>query len=129
MGEVCGCEAWSAFVCLRFVCALVVLLEVCRVRFARVSCPRLRFEESTSISWEEHSLSQKAKILMYLPMYRSRPTRTLYSERRRNAADARASARVRVRACGRAAFSAASAAGQQTRWESIAWNDAVHRWK
>ena len=32
-----------AFVCCCFACGFVLLLEVFRVRFARVSCPRLRF--------------------------------------------------------------------------------------
>ena len=32
-----------AFVCCCFACDCVLELVVCRVRFARVSCPRLRF--------------------------------------------------------------------------------------
>ena len=33
-----------AFVCCCFACDCVLELVVCRVRFARVSCPRLRLE-------------------------------------------------------------------------------------
>ena len=46
--EVCGCVrvnmrcVWVAFVCRCFACDCVLEL-VCRVRFARVSCPWLRF--------------------------------------------------------------------------------------
>ena len=35
---------WVAFVCCCFACDCVLELVVCRVRFARVSCPWLRFE-------------------------------------------------------------------------------------
>ena len=34
---------WGAFVACCFACGCVLELVVCRVRFARVSCPRLRF--------------------------------------------------------------------------------------
>ena len=34
---------WGAFVGCCFACGCVLELVVCRVRFARVSCPRLRF--------------------------------------------------------------------------------------
>ena len=34
---------WVAFVCCCFACDCVLELVVCRVRFARVSCPWLRF--------------------------------------------------------------------------------------
>ena len=37
-------SVWSAFVCWCFACGFVLELEVCRVRFARVSCLRLIFE-------------------------------------------------------------------------------------
>jgi hypothetical protein len=37
-------EYMCAFVCRCSACGLVLELEVCRVRFARVSCPRLRFD-------------------------------------------------------------------------------------
>ena len=37
---------WVAFVCCCFACDCVLELVVCRVRFARVSCPRLRFGEA-----------------------------------------------------------------------------------
>ena len=40
--NVSGC-VWVAFVCCCFACDCVLELVVCRVRFARVSCPRLRF--------------------------------------------------------------------------------------
>ena len=47
-GCVCACElsgcVWVAFVCCCFACDCVLELVVCRVRFARVSCPWLRFE-------------------------------------------------------------------------------------
>ena len=42
----CACErevCLVAFVCCCFACDCVLELVVCRVRFARVSCPRLRF--------------------------------------------------------------------------------------
>ena len=45
-GCVCACErevCLVAFVCCCFACDCVLELVVCRVRFARVSCPRLRF--------------------------------------------------------------------------------------
>ena len=48
-GCVCACErevCLVAFVCCCFACDCVLELVVCRVRFARVSCPRLRFETS-----------------------------------------------------------------------------------
>ena len=41
--NVSGC-VWVAFVCCCFACDCVLELVVCRVRFARVSCPWLRFE-------------------------------------------------------------------------------------
>ena len=41
--NVSGC-VWVAFVCCCFACDCVLELAVCRVRFARVSCPWLRFE-------------------------------------------------------------------------------------
>ena len=47
--RVCVCvsvrclSGWCAFVCCCFACDFVLLLEVFRVRFARVSCPRLKF--------------------------------------------------------------------------------------
>ena len=47
--EVCECVrvnvrfVWGAFVSCWFACGCVLELAVCRVRFARVSCPRLRF--------------------------------------------------------------------------------------
>ena len=34
---------WGAFVSCCFACGCVLELDVCRVRFARVSCPRFRF--------------------------------------------------------------------------------------
>ena len=40
--NVSGC-VWVAFVCCCFACDCVLELAVCRVRFARVSCPWLRF--------------------------------------------------------------------------------------
>ena len=40
--NVSGC-VWVAFVCCCFACDCVLELVVCRVRFARVSCPWLRF--------------------------------------------------------------------------------------
>ena len=46
---VCACErevclgSWVAFVCCCFACDCVLELVVCRVRFARVFCPWLRF--------------------------------------------------------------------------------------
>ena len=43
--NVSGC-VWVAFVCCCFACDCVLELVVCRVRFARVSCPRLRFGNS-----------------------------------------------------------------------------------
>ena len=42
--NVSGC-VWIAFVCCCFACDCVLELVVCRVRFARVSCPRLRFNK------------------------------------------------------------------------------------
>ena len=49
-GCVCACErevCLVAFVCCCFACDCVLELVVCRVRFARVSCPRLRFDGLT----------------------------------------------------------------------------------
>ena len=40
-----------AFVCRCSACGLVLELEVCRVRFARVSCPRLRFGNGSSCNY------------------------------------------------------------------------------
>ena len=37
------CVRDRLIVCCCFVCGFVLLLEVFRVRFARLSCPRLRF--------------------------------------------------------------------------------------
>ena len=39
---------WGAFVSCCFACGCVLELVVCRVRFARVSCPRLRLEIQVS---------------------------------------------------------------------------------
>ena len=53
-GERFVCLVWCAFVCRLFTCGLAFEFEVCRVRFARVSCPRLRFGgiiDPTSISF------------------------------------------------------------------------------
>ena len=61
--EVCECVrvnvrfVWGAFVSCWFACGCVLELAVCRVRFARVSCPRLRFENgcmhaSLKIFWK-----------------------------------------------------------------------------
>ena len=53
-GCVCACErevclvCLVAFVCCCFACDCVLELVVCRVRFERVSCPRLRFEWTTT---------------------------------------------------------------------------------
>ena len=47
----CACErevCLVAFVCCCFACDCVLELVVCRVRFARVSCPRLRFGKPTN---------------------------------------------------------------------------------
>ena len=46
--KVSGC-VWVAFLCCCFACDCVLELVVCRVRFARVSCPWLRFECNTNL--------------------------------------------------------------------------------
>ena len=43
---------WGAFVGCCFACGCVLELVVCRVRFARVSCPRLRFVYSLRVGVE-----------------------------------------------------------------------------
>ena len=40
---------WVAFVCCCFACDCVLELVVCRVRFARVSCPWLRFGSARTV--------------------------------------------------------------------------------
>ena len=84
----CACErevCLVAFVCCCFACDCVLELVVCRVRFARVSCPRLRFAVPTQTQRHTRTTTRRPKPRptqqpQEQPQARSRPLPAADSE-------------------------------------------------